>query len=376
MAERNLAKLIIYYVVLVCILILGALFYRTHNTLSKKVFLWLSFLLLFLLMAVRAETVGRDIHIYREKFQIIAAADTWKDITETVENAPVYGLLCKLVSCFGDYRLMLIVTAFIITGSVAVYIYNFSDNAVISVYCYVALFFYLHTYNISRQFLAIALFLLALCLRNKRKYILCAVCFLLALGIHSLTAIALPLLIINRERITTKKFAVLMVATASAVLVFSVGLSQVVNHFAALFPRYNVYLGGGRHTYTDESSGSIVFLALFYLLVAIMALILQSNLIKGVHIKDEERSRLRWLIIVVTAGALMGIFSGKLEAMARVLYFYQIHAICLIPNAFGKFRRDRAYYPAYFILMLILLVPFTICLTKNFGEVVPYITMW
>ena len=366
----------IYYIALIYILIAGLFFCHVLKTEGKKAFLWTSFSFLFVLMAIRAETVGRDIYIYRAKFRIIAAADTWQTITEAVDNAPVYCLLNKIVSYIGDYRLMLIVTAFIILSSVAIYIYHFSDNVVISTYCFVALFFYLHAFNISRQFLAIALFLLSLCFRKEKRYVICAVFFFLAVGVHSLTVIALPLLIIDREHITTKKFVAYMAVTCVVVLVFGVGFSQVISPFSMVFPRYQIYLQSGKTSVYNQSSGAIVFLALFYFLVAVLAAVIQSNLLSRNHLEDDARSHLRYLIIAVTAGALMGLLNGNFEAMTRALYFYQIHTICLIPNAFGKLRQYRFYYPLYYGLLLILLVPFTICLLRNHSGVVPYTSMW
>ena len=368
--------MIIYYILLIYILIMGIPFCRVTSARGKKTYLVMAFSVLFFLMAFRAETMGVDVSIYHRSFNKIAKANGLNEVLKGVDSAPVYCLLAKLVSCVGDYRLMLIVTAFIILGSAAVYVYNFSDNAVISTYCFVVLYYYLTSWNISRQFLAIALFLLALCFRKDRKYVPCVILFLLAVGIHSLAAIALPMLIIDRERLTTKKFTVYMTAATAGVLIFSFGLSTIVNLFCALFPRYRVYLGGGPHTYTDRSSGAVVFLALFYFLVAVMAVVIQSNKLKRCHLEDDERSHLRYLIIAVTVGGLMGMLNGSFEAMARALHFYQIHAICLIPNAFGKLRRYPFYYPLYYGLLLILLVPFTIQLQRNHGNVVPYTLMW
>lgn len=369
--------MITYYIALVFILVFGLVFYcGLEENSAKKLFLLLSFSCLFVLMAIRADTVGTDIDIYRNKFQIIAAANTWEKIVGAVDNAPVYCLLNKAVSLFGNYRLMMVVISFIIMFSVAEYIYHFSDNVVISTYCFVSLFFYLHAFNISRQFLAIAFFLLALCFRKKGRVVLCLVFFLLAIGVHSLAFVALPLLLIDRERISTKKFTIYMLIATIGVLLVTVCLPRVIGLFVSLFPRYQVYLGKSIHSVFDRSSGAIVFLALFYLLVTVLAIVLQSNIIDGVYMEFEERSHLRYLIIGVTAGALMGILAGGLEAMARILYFYQIHTICLIPNAFGKLQQYRFYYPLYYALLLILLVPFTICLLRNFGEVVPYIPMW
>ena len=368
--------MIIYYILLFLILILGVPFCRMKSDQAKKVYLFLSFSALFFLMAFRAEKMGVDVETYHRVFNNIAAADGITEILDGVDGAPVYCLLAKLVSYIGDYRLMLIVTAFIILGSAAVYIYHFSDNAVISTYCFVVLYFYLTSWNISRQFLAVALTLLALCFRKEKKYVPCLVFFLLAVGFHSLTAVAVPLLLMDREHITPKKFAAYMVVASAGVLVVSVGISQAASLFARWFPRYQMYLGGGRHTYTDQSRGAVVFLALFYFLVVAMSVLIQNNKLKKIRLDSKERSHLCYLIIAVTAGALMGMLNGTAEAMSRVLQFYQIHVICLIPNTFGKLRRYTFFYVVYYGLLLILLVPFTIRLLRNHSGVVPYAPMW
>ena len=59
---------------------------------------------LFLLMAMRSETVGTDLYIYRNKFELISVAKSWRDVTSVVDNAPVYCLLNKLVSYIRNYR--------------------------------------------------------------------------------------------------------------------------------------------------------------------------------------------------------------------------------------------------------------------------------
>ena len=270
----------------------------------------------------------------------------------------------------------MVVIAFIILFSVAFYIYHFSENVVISTYCFVVLFFYLHTYNISRQFLAIALYLLSLCFRKERKFILCVIFFLLALGVHSTAFIVLPSLLLNRDQITSKKFAIYMLVASIGVFLYFISFDRIINLFVSIFPRYQFYLQSGRFNVLNESSGSVIFLSLFYLLVVALAVIIQSNKLSDVSLNFKDKSHLRFLIIFVWFGALMGTFGGGNEALTRVLYFYQIHIICLIPNTFSKLRRFRFYYPLYYGLMMILLVPFTIPLSRNFGGVVPYITVW
>lgn len=368
--------MLIYFILLLYFSILGLLFAKHSSPSAKKFFLFLAFAGLFLLMAVRAETVGRDTRIYYNKFQIIAAADTWETVFAAVENAPVYCLLNKAVSYFGDYRLMMVVIAFITMSSVAVYIYHFSDNMFFSTYCFVTLYFYLFAFNGSRQFMGIALVLLSICFRKRKRKVLCVLFYLFALGIHSLSLVALPLLIFNSDRITSKKYMMGMAVTAVMMPLCLVGFSKFVSIFSSIFGRYAYYLTSDRYSVYNKSSGSIVLLAVFYLFVTAFAILAQRGMIKGIRPEGVEQSRMRYLIITMAVGSVGGILLGQYEAMARILYFYQIHAICLIPNVFCKLRQERFYYLYYLGLLLILLVPFTICLIKNFGDVVPYVPMW
>lgn len=368
--------MLIYYILLLYLLILGLLFYRHPGARVKKLFLFLAFAGLFLLMAVRSESVGTDVRAYGRIFRRIAVTDSLLDVIRVIENAPVYCLLCKAVSFFGDYRLMLVVTALITMSSVAVYIYIFSDNVFLSTYCFVSLYFYLHSFNISRQFLALALILLAVCFRKKERVALCATFFILAVGIHPLAILSTPLLIFHPDHVTSKKYIILMGVATVLIPLSVIGFAWIVSIFSSVFGKYQMYLTGGIHSVYDQSQGAGVYLALFYILVVAMAIVIQKEMVKGVHLKQEDRSQIYYFIITVLVGGMMGMLMGKNLAITRILYFYQIHVICLIPNVFCKLRRERFYYLMYFGLLLILLIPFAICLVRNHDSVVPYVSMW
>lgn len=368
--------MIIYYVILMFTLLLGLPIYKNKDYKLKILYLFCVFLMLFVVMAIRGDAVGTDIYIYDNKFNLISDSKDWNMIINIVPNAPVYCILNKIVSFFGGYRLYLVVTAAIILSSVAIYIYFFSKNVVFSVYSFMALFFYLHSFNISRQFMAIAFVLYALCFKKNNKFASSIFCFVLAIGIHSTSMFALPLILLNPNKISTKIFIILLSASNIVVVFLKVFFTPLINIFSLIFPRYQVYLNGGAFSVYNRSSGAVVFLGLFYLGIALFAIVLQTNLVSGIRMEDKERSQLRFLIFGVVMGGVIGIVGGSLEAMARVLYFYQIHAICLIPNIIDHFKRNKYCLLIYYSMILILLIPFTICLTRNFGEVVPYYTFW
>ena len=75
-------------------------------------------------------------------------------------------------------------------------------------------------------------------------------------------------------------------------------------------------------------------------------------------------------------GAILGIAGGNNMALSRAIYYYQIHAIALVPNCLGLFKQYRIYWLIAYLLLFVLLIPMAICLQRNMGEVIPYQVMW
>ena len=368
----------IYYSILVPILLFGLPVIRRNSPTNRKVYLSAVFFVLFIIMAIRGEQVGTDVRTYGVFFSRIARSHDFSSYMNEVSSAPIYNLLNKTVSLVGDYRTFMVFSAATILFSTAVYIYHFSNNVVISTYCFVTLYGYLNSFNISRQFLGVAFILLALCERKKNNLAWCVAFAILAVGTHSISFIALPLLLINTRKIGDRFFRLGMYGSVAIAAFFAFLYNPMVNLFSLIFPRYQMYLLGGSATLSysafSESKGDSAYLSLFFALFIAAAIIVQAQIPKKIRLSQTEKSELRFLVIAVSIGVAIGFSGGRIMAVARSIHFFEIHAICLIPNTIGKFRKEKNLL--FLLLLIILIIPYALLLSRNYAGIAPYTTMW
>ena len=364
-----------YFVLLLIIYLIGVIGAVTNH---NKACLRINLVLLCVVLSIRDYSVGADVSIYHNLFYQIGNATDWLTIINIVSNAPIYSFLNKLISYLGGFRLLLIFEAVTLCIAVDKYTRDFSKNYILTIYCFISLFFYMHAFNLSRQFFSISFVLFAICFRRNSKKISSLIFFLLAIGVHSIALIALPLLVLKPEEVTSRIFKFSIIFAAAGGLGIKFFLVPLINIFVSIFPRYSIYLGSFavHNVFKETSSGANFWLNLFYLLVAIFAITVQSNIFSDIHVPEEDAGLFRYLTFAVFMGAVLGIAGGNNMAISRAIYFYQIHAIALIPNCLNLFKRYRVYWLFAYFLLLILIIPMAICLQKNMGEVIPYQTIW
>lgn len=119
------------------------------NCINNVAFLSVAWVLLSLLEGFRSFSVGTDTSAYVSLF---------KHPRSSLEGG--FQLLISLVHKFSNNpTIFLLVCAFITNGLVLLAIYRMSDNVFLSVYFYVALYYYFISYNALRQYLAVAVLL-------------------------------------------------------------------------------------------------------------------------------------------------------------------------------------------------------------------------
>ena len=367
--------MVFYFSLLLVISIIGIVGVATNQ---NKICLRINLLLLCVVLSIRDYSVGTDVSIYYNLFDHIDKSHDWLTIINIVSNAPIYSFLNKLISYLGGFRLLLIFEAVTLCIAVDKYTRDFSKSYILTIYCFISLFFYMHAFNLSRQFFSISFVLFAICFRRNRKKISSLIFFLLAIGIHSIAFIALPLLVLKPDEVKSRIFKFSIVFAVAGGLGIKFFLIPLINIFVSIFPRYSIYLGSSavHNIFQETSSGANFWLNLFYLLVAIFAIIVQSNIFSDIHVPEKDAGLFRYLTFAVFMGAVLGIAGGNNMAITRAIYFYQIHAITLIPNCLNLFKRNRIYWLLMYFLLLILIIPMAICLQRNMGEVIPYQTIW
>ena len=360
----------IYFVLPAVIVIFGIPCFKANSDdRSKKRFLFAAYALLFFIMALRGETVGIDNANY--SLQYILIGNT-RDFMDIISSAPVYNLYNKILYLVFPYRQAIVIAnALIICVCTAVFIYHFSDNVVFSTLCYILLYFYLRSFNISRQYLSCALMLIAACKVDNKKIIPAIILSLLATGIHNLAIIFFPFLFLVHMKIRKEKILLISLGCIIFSLAFSYIFPIVVNSFAKVFTRYQVYLGGGRHTFTDTGQGRNILLTIFYaafLVLDILFIFINDSSAMG------TRKKLEKILVISMIGIVLGLAAAQNLAVARMRIYFSIYLVCLLPNTIELFKKYKM--PIYILCVLILLIPFYIQLSDNISGVVPYKFFW
>ncbi len=360
----------IYFIVPAIIVILGIPCLKSSSSDKlKKRYLFAAFTLLFLVMAFRGESVGIDNANYSLKYILIGNS---RDFMDIISSAPVYNLYNKLLYLIFPYRQAIVIAnALIICVCTAVFIYHFSDNVVFSTLCYILMYFYLRSFNISRQYLSCALMLVAVCKVDDKKIMPAIILSLLATGIHNLAIVFFPFLFLVNMKIKKEKILFISLGCIVFSLAFSYVFPIVVNSFAKVFTRYQVYLGSGRHIFTDTGQGRNILLTIFY--AAFLVLDILFIFINDSSVMSTKKKLIKILVISMI-GIVLGLAAAQNLAVARMRIYFSIYVICLLPNTIELFNKYKM--PVYILCALILLIPFYIQLSDNISGVVPYKFFW
>lgn len=359
----------IYYILIFVLFFLGVLSNFSGATDKRKFYLWISFTCLFFIMGLRAPSVGTDNLNYSLQFLIMGKS---KDFLNIIPSAPVYTIYNKLLFMIFPFRqAIIILNSLIICVCTALFIYHFSDNVVFSTFCYVALYFYFSSFNITRQYVAVSIILVAACAVDDKKIYWAIVLCALATGIHNLAIVFCPFLFLLKSKINKTTILTIGLGCIIFAIVFSSLFDPVVNMFAKVFPRYSMYLEGGRHRVTDTSQGRNILLTLFYFAFIIFDFF--YILVKPSK-TTENYEHMKKILMISLIGATLGLVAANNLAISRVRTFFEIFMICLIPNTIKLFGRYKNIF--YILCVLILMVPLTVRLSDNLSGVVPYKFFW
>jgi hypothetical protein len=360
-------------------------------------FLSISFALLAFIYAFRSAEVGRDTGFYERVFYTIG-------YTSDFLSAPIYALYNKLIYLiFPSYQLVLIIDAMIIHLSVAMFIYRFSDDVVMSTFYYVLSYYYFLSFNLARQSLALSMMLFSILLISQKKLIRGLIFVILAIGIHNTSIVLLPILFFMRNALEKKMFRKLTAIIAILAVFLGPIMNFIVELFIRYFPRYGMYLTSsmqanygsgsseGRNIYLTLFNFSI--LTLYFLLVNVNKYeshtITQKSVVgnESRHLRRESWSipgssekvgeKLKWLhnlMIPCMISVAIGLAFSDNMLIIRIRDYFTVFFCCSIPLLCNNSRINKYLLKA--TIFLIMLIPFSIQLVENHSDVLPYSFFW
>lgn len=317
---------------------------------------FLAFMSMFLISALRNYTVGTDSEMYMNIFRKVS--------TYSLDSSPVeigYLLLNKILSfinVFGGYQIIFIITSAIILFLMAKTIIENSKRYELSIFLFITMYFYYNSFNQIRQYIAIAIMFYAIkYMFNKdiKKYVICSV---IAFTFHQSSIIMIPFYFILQMNLSDKIVKITLGLSVVGYLI----LDKVLLVVFSLIPRYQKYAEGELSKLLTDGSNivhAIILLALFIVVYKFKDKLISIDKRNNVYINA---------ILFATAFQILG---TKTVLFSRIVYYFSIYAILLIPSIVDIFEGENRK-KAYLAIMAIYFVICNVLLLLNQSEVLPY----
>lgn len=350
----------IYLIMISIIIFLGIIiFYKEKNDKRKKIFLALSFGLMFLIMGFREIGVGTDTVLYTNSF-VKYCSQSFSSVLSLDNSALVYALFNKIVSLFSqDPHAILVAGSAITLGLTAKFIYDNSEHVVYSTLLFIVFYHYFSAFNISRQYLAIMIIAYGFKYVKEKKIFKYIICCLLATFTHNTAVIGfflIPLMYIKFNKTSIIIYSILM----SGVMFL---IPNLLTLFTSIFTHYQVYFQ--EYFQTGSTTGTLLMVAL-YIIIALMAFFFKG---KDQEEKAEENREYYILFIINILTILTLLVSTSIPILSRISLYFSIFAIIYIPRIFDKVKFKTILYLFFIIIMA---WSMTNKLQSGDSQVVPY----
>lgn len=327
------------------------------NSVNKRsyIFLFLGIIFLLYFAANKSFLVGTDSYNYyvaflnpyryKDEGYFESTQIVWFYInvflTENV-NYPTFLYFCYSIILFGFGYLII----------------KKSKNYMFSLLLIYLLYFYLSSFNIMRQYIALAFIAVGFVYLADGRKIIYMLLVGLACCFHFSAFFMLCLIFVDRFSISNKAFVFIL-------LIISFMLGVIFNEL--LIPYVQIFgdvvlsnVGGHTSAYSDAFGGERNFITNFlFNVVFIATYVLYSS-------KNDFFLKLYFLFIFLNN------LLGASSAGNRIFLYFQISMFIIIPNTF-QCEKKSVYKWSYLLLVIIYAIGiWNHSLSNNFGEIVPY----
>ena len=322
---------------------------------NKAIFFSLTFLLI-IVAAIRGLSVGTDTATYFDIFSTIN--QPYSPYSHYNNTEYIFVLWNKLFHNVLNYDLYLISVYTLIVSLFSYVIYKYSTSKILSLFLLIALGYYTGSFNVMRQYIAMAIMLYGMTTlndttSNKPSYKFW-ILLLIAFFIHHSSLICTVLYFINKVSINKKIIIATVITTFIFGFFFSNHVSQYISQFTNLTNDYADYLliynEGERNLVANLGVNSIFLVTLFFS-----------------KQKTDSSIFMKSYFLYV---CIFNLF-GAMGFLGRVALYFAISQIIIIPCVLNEINK-----PSHKILYSIIIITYAICgfymLTLRIDEILPY----
>lgn len=328
-----------------------------------------------LLSGLRDVSVGKDTENYRIIFEHLGSSALLKKVPNNISGFPAYRILCKITYLLvgNSYHFFLTLVAIVTYGLILKFIYYTSMDVYMSVVLFILTYALCNSWNLCRQFCAIALglnFILELHRGHKVKSI---ISFVVAIFIHNSAIVLAIIYVLKRIRWNRKIFSIYSVI----LLIGSIFIDKVIYIFFNLFPRY-AFLYGSKFAIGDMSNfggaaqGRKSLVSLLFLAIILFTMLLADESVYS------KRCINTWIFMsMMMIEIVLGIVFRNNSMILRAQTYFSIITIVGVPNMIYALRLQKKTKQMISMgFLTVFLIPYIVQIKENFSSVVPYMFFW
>lgn len=359
------------YLLMISFIIFGGLVFQPSVTIQrKKIFLWFSFLCMFMLSGLRDISVGTDTETYITLFNYI---DSYNFSSSRYEKGFLY-FLKAVHSISKSPSFLFFIVSGICIGTVCLLIYRYSKSPLLSVLLYITLKYYFFQMTGMRQALAIAFIGLAFLnidkTQTKWSIIKSILFIIIACSIHSMSIVAvIPFALFIWPGVQWKILQSptrIFKLTITISLFFFVFYGIAMKLVGLILPRYASYFMG---TWSHSNYSA----ALFKMLVQLAFMFVGVLYLKGRELRKTES----FFLIMMAFSVVTGTLSMKMTIWGRLTGTFSIYTIlwASIFTETCRKRNNRIILKLNVFLLSLLYMVITFIYRPEWDGVVPYLLM-
>lgn len=370
-----------HFLVIGLLLLLSVpLFLKGEKKWNKKIYLWLSFFILFFISAFRSVNIGNDTSEYVRLFNFFGTENNILELSTRFEIG--YVVFNKILySLSSNHLILFIVTSLFIIGVWMIFIYKNSNMVWISVFLFINLRIYYFTLSGLRQAISMAILLISYKFLKERKFVPFLSLILIASLFHSSALIFLIVYPLSKIKFN-RRF--LTVQTIVGILIF-VAFDSFINIIFMLFPQYQHYASGVYFTGDVQIASVLNFLVLLIiLLLGIFTLnqrdrqgLIDSNYIKTKN-KTPNINEKNILLHIISLGTLTYFAAINANMLDRIGIYFLMFSIIFIPKAIENISDQKLkILTTYLILIFVLAYNALILIYRpEWQHIYPYEFFW
>lgn len=245
---------------------------------KKKVLVAVLAIQMFLILSLRADTLGVDLDVYKihfEHYATMSFGEVIRGFRPIGGSAHKYGvesgyvLLCWVIGKLGfSFHSFLVIYAAIVVTSVSVFIYRYCDNAALGFATFISMGGFVTTFGILRQTLGLAVLLFAIPSLVNRKFWRYSILVFIAGLFHQTLLIAWLLYFLTMFKADKVYYLTMMVLSFVAI----VGTPYVYN--GVILP---LLLKLGKEYYIGGFEWNNMFMVIFMFALVLMLFFKRTN---------------------------------------------------------------------------------------------------